>query len=151
MFCKVFVFFKFILSPLVCKCKNLTHNKAENGCPWISICAKNHLYTCTFYPIFLLKEYLHLVLLLFILMNYFQFNLTPSWSCLLKRLAWLLGLLCNWSQSIQLKTRVSSKSKWSIRSRQLKCWRGIRFIQSQGSNEHATVPHDIHAICKANP
>jgi hypothetical protein len=52
-----------------------------------------------------LKEYLHLVFLLFILMNFFQFNLTPSWSCLLMKLAWLLGLLCNWRQSIQLETR----------------------------------------------
>jgi hypothetical protein len=36
---------------------------------------KTTFYTSTFYPIFLLKEYLHLVSLLFILMNCFEFNL----------------------------------------------------------------------------
>jgi hypothetical protein len=54
---------------------------------------------------------------LFILMNCFQFNLIPSWPCLLRRLAWVMGLLCNWKQPIQLETRVSSRSKWNIRSR----------------------------------
>jgi hypothetical protein len=67
-----------------------------NGCPWISICVGSHLYTCICYPIFLLKEYLHLVFLLFILVNFFHFNQTPSWPCLFKRFSWLLNLLCNW-------------------------------------------------------
>jgi len=96
MFYSFFVLFKLIFSPLVCKCKALTHNNMHKWMSWISICVKNHFYTCTCYPVFLLKEYLHFVPLLFILVNCFQCNLIPWWPCLLKRLAWLLGLLHNW-------------------------------------------------------
>ncbi len=128
LFCNYFVFFKLILSPLVYRLQSFDSQRWRYGCPWISICVENHLYAGMFYPIFLLKEFSHLIPFLFILMNYFQFNLIPSWSCLLRKLAWLLGLLHNWRQSIQLETKMSSKSRWSIRSRQWRCWRGIKFI-----------------------
>jgi hypothetical protein len=45
-----------------------------------------------------------------------------------QEVSWLLGLLCNRRQSIQLEIRKSSRSKWSTRSRQSMCWKGIRFI-----------------------
>jgi hypothetical protein len=61
------------------------------GCQWISICVKNHFYTSTCYPIFPLKTYLHLIPLLFILVNCFQFNFIPSWPYLLRRLAWQMS------------------------------------------------------------
>jgi len=77
---------------------------------------------------FYFEKNLHLVPHFFIFVNYFQCNLTSSWHCLLRRLAWLLGLLHNWRQSIQLETRKSSKSRWNIRSRQSRWQRGIRFI-----------------------
>ncbi len=70
---------------------------------------------------FSFEKKLHLVPPFFILVNYFQCNLTSSWPCLLRRLAWLLGLLHNWRQSILLETRKSSRSRWNIRSRQLRC------------------------------
>ncbi len=94
----------------------------------ISICVENDLYTSICYPIFLLKNICILFLPFFILVNRFQCNLTSSWPCLFKSLAWHFGILHNWRQSIELETSKSSRSRWNIRSRQLRCWRGIKFI-----------------------
>jgi hypothetical protein len=52
--------------------------------------------------------------------NCFKGNLIQPWHCLLRRLAWPLGLLHH--------SRKSLKSRWSTRSRQSRCWRSIRFI-----------------------
>jgi hypothetical protein len=90
------LYFSSWFCPHLCAgCRALTHKGKDMDVHEFQ-CVKNRLYVGTFYPIFLLKGFLHLIPFLLIFMNYFQFNLIPSWSCLLRKLAWLLGLLYNW-------------------------------------------------------
>ncbi len=89
---------------------------------------------------------LHILPPLFILVNCFQCNLTQPWHCLFRRWAWPMGLLCNWRYWVQLETRKSLRSRWSIKSRQSRCWKGTRFIPRPRLKQ--TYPHAAWYPCQ---
>ncbi len=129
LFCNVFVFFKFILCPLVLMCRALIHNQVKI---WVSMninmCQKPPLH---WYVLSIVSFKRMVTSYSFLIYSRELFPMKPNsimWFCLHRKLAWFIGLLCNWRQLIHLEMRASFRSRWSISSRQSRCWKGIRFI-----------------------